>query len=48
VDLKAVAGKNKEVSPEFICPDGRDICPGFRDYCLPLVGGLPETGLLEG
>ena len=48
VDLKAVAGKNKEVPKEFICPDGRDICPSFRDYCLPLVGGLPETELLEG
>lgn len=48
VDLKLVAGKNMEVPQEFICPSGNDICPSFRDYALPLVGGLPETGLLEG
>jgi 6-phosphofructokinase 1 len=48
VDLKLVAGKNKEVPSTFICPNGRDICPSFRDYCLPLVGGLPETAVLEG
>jgi 6-phosphofructokinase 1 len=46
VDLKLVAGKNQEVSKEFICPSGNDICPSFRAYCLPLVGGLPETATL--
>jgi ATP-dependent phosphofructokinase / diphosphate-dependent phosphofructokinase len=44
VDLKLVAGKNQEVSKEFICPSGNDICPSFRKYCLPLTGDLPETG----
>jgi len=47
VDLKLVAGKNKEVSKEFICPSGNDICPSFRAYALPLVGGLPETATID-
>jgi len=47
VDLKLVAGLNREVPKEFICPGGNDICPSFRDYCLPLVGGLPETEIFE-
>jgi len=47
VALKLVAGKNKEVSKEFICPSGNDICPSFRDYGLPLIGGMAETALLE-
>ena len=47
VDLKLVAGLNREVPKEFICPGGNDICPSFRDYCLPLVGGLPETAIFE-
>jgi ATP-dependent phosphofructokinase / diphosphate-dependent phosphofructokinase len=46
VDLKRVAGKNQEVFKEFICPSGNDICPSFRAYALPLVGGLPETAVL--
>ena len=46
VDLKLVAGKNKEVPQEFIGPAGNDVGPSFRDYCLPLVGGLPETATL--
>jgi ATP-dependent phosphofructokinase / diphosphate-dependent phosphofructokinase len=46
VDLKLVAGKNQEVSKQFICPSGNDICPSFRAYALPLVGGLPETATL--
>jgi ATP-dependent phosphofructokinase / diphosphate-dependent phosphofructokinase len=46
VDLKMVAGKNMEVPTAYICPNGRDICPSFRDYCLPLVGGLPATDIL--
>ena len=48
VDLDLVAGKNREVPKEFISSGGNDICPPFRDYCLPLVGGLPETATLEG
>jgi 6-phosphofructokinase 1 len=47
VDLALVAGLNREVPKEFICPGGDDICPPFRDYCLPLVGGLPETAVFE-
>lgn len=47
VDLKLVAGKNREVPREFICPGNNDICPAFRDYALPLVGGLPETATLD-
>jgi 6-phosphofructokinase 1 len=47
VDLDLVAGKNRAVPKEFICPGGNDICPSFRNYCLPLVGGLPETATLE-
>jgi 6-phosphofructokinase 1 len=47
VALEDVAGKNREVPKEYICPGGNDICPPFRDYALPLVGGLPETAVLE-
>ena len=47
VPLEHVAGKNREVPPEFICPGGSDICPPFADYCLPLVGGLPETAVID-
>jgi 6-phosphofructokinase 1 len=47
VALEKVAGKNREVPREFICPGGNDICPPFRDYALPLTGGLPETAVLE-
>jgi len=47
VALDLVAGKNREVPKEFICPDGNDICASFRAYCLPLVGGLAETGTIE-
>ena len=47
VPLEAVAGKNREVPKEYICPGANDVCPAFRDYCLPLVGELPETALLE-
>ena len=47
VDLKLVAGKNKVVPKEFICPGGSDICPSFRAYALSLVGGLPETAVLD-
>jgi len=47
VPLETVAGKNREVPKAFIAPEGNDILPSFRDYCLPLVGGLPETAVLE-
>ena len=47
VDLKLVAGKNKVVPQEFICPGASDVCPSFRAYALPLVGGLPETATLD-
>jgi 6-phosphofructokinase 1 len=47
VDLALVAGKNRKMPQELICPGGHDVCPPFRDYCLPLVGGLPETAVLE-
>ena len=47
VALEKVAGKNREVPKEFICPGGNDICPSFRAYALPLVGGLPETATLD-
>jgi 6-phosphofructokinase 1 len=47
VALEQVAGKNRAVPQEFICPGGNDICPPFRDYALPLTGGLPETAVLE-
>jgi len=40
VPLAKVAGKNLEVP-------GKYICPSFRRYCLPLVGGLPKTADLE-
>jgi len=46
VALEKVAGKNREVPKEFICPGASDICPSFRAYALPLVGGLPETATL--
>lgn len=47
VPLQKVAGKNREVPAEFICPGGNDICPPFVDYALPLVGGLPETAVID-
>jgi len=47
VPLQKVAGKNREVPAHFICPGGNDICPPFVDYALPLVGGLPETAVIE-
>ena len=46
VSLKRVAGKNREVPKKFIATGGNDIRPSFVDYCLPLVGGLPETETL--
>jgi len=47
VPLEAVAGKNREVPKEYFNADGNDILESFRAYCLPLVGELPETALLE-
>ena len=47
ISLGSVAGKNREVPKKYICPSGNDIRPSFRAYCLPLVGGLPETETLE-
>ena len=47
VALERVAGRNREVPKEYICPGGNDVCPSFRDYCLPLVGGLPKTATLD-
>ena len=47
VDLALVAGKNRKMPRELICPGGHDVCPPFRDYCLPLVAGLPETEAFE-
>ena len=47
IALKRVAGKNREVPKKYISPSGNDIRPAFRDYCLPLVGGLPATGWLD-
>ena len=46
VNLDLVAGKTRTLPPEHICPGGSDICPSFREYCLPLVGGLPETAVI--
>jgi len=43
IPLKRVAGKNREVPKKFIAAGGNDIRSSFVDYCLPLVGGLPET-----
>jgi len=47
ISLKRVAGQNRKVPKKYICRDGNDICPSFRDYCLPLVGSLPATGGLD-
>jgi 6-phosphofructokinase 1 len=47
IPLKIVAGQNQEVPNKFIAKAGNDIKPSFRDYCLPLVGGLPETETLD-
>ena len=47
VDLDLVAGRTRTLPMEHVCPGGSDICPSFVAYCLPLVGGLPETGLIE-
>ncbi|MBM4018345.1 MAG: diphosphate--fructose-6-phosphate 1-phosphotransferase [Planctomycetes bacterium] len=47
VALELVAGKNRKVPKEHICPGASDICPSFRDYALPLVTDLPETDTLD-
>ena len=45
--LKDVAGKNRKVPEEYISPEGNNILDSFRDYCLPLVGDLPETAVFD-
>ncbi len=45
-NLADVAGGTKTMPDEFLADNGRDITDAFRDYALPLVGGLPRIGKL--
>ncbi len=47
IPLETVAGQNREVPKEFINEAGNNVVEAFRDYALPLTGGLPEVALLE-
>jgi len=45
IDIKEVAALTKHLDPKYIV-DGCNIDDSFRDYALPLVGGLPATAQL--
>lgn len=45
--LEEVAGKNRKVPKEYISPEGNNVLDSYCDYCLPLVGDLPETAVLD-
>ena len=44
--LAEVARQTKDLPEEFIDPSGHDVTEAFRDYALPLTGGLPKMGKL--
>lgn len=45
-ELGNVAEKTKELPEEFINADGNGITDAFREYALPLTGGIPNVGFL--
>jgi len=45
-NLADVAGGTKTMPDEFLADNGHDITDAFREYALPLVGGLPKIGRL--
>lgn len=47
VDLSAVAARTRTLPSEYVV-DGNDIADSFREYALPLTGGLPEIEQLQG
>jgi len=45
-ELKDVARETKDLPEEFVNEAGNGITDAFRDYAMPLTGGLPELGKL--
>ena len=45
-ELKDVAREIKSLPPEFINAAGNGVTDAFRDYALPLTGGIPSIGKL--
>ncbi|MCM8762298.1 MAG: 6-phosphofructokinase [Candidatus Omnitrophica bacterium] len=47
VELTKVAKETRSMPNEFINEDGNDVTKAFIDYAKPLVGKLPEIGVLK-
>ena len=48
MDLHEIAGDVKTLPQDYISKGNNNIAETFKDYALPLVGGLPEVGSLRG
>ena len=46
VPLASVARRTRSMPAAFLARNGHDVTPAFLDYVRPLVGPLPEVGLL--
>lgn len=46
VPLASVARRTRSMPTAFLARNGHDVTPAFLDYARPLVGPLPEVGLL--
>ena len=44
--LENVARETKNMPAEFLAANGHDVTPAFKEYALPLTGGLPEIAKL--
>ncbi len=44
--LQDVARETKDLPAEYLTANGRDITDAFRQYAMPLTGGLPRIGKL--
>ena len=44
--LASVAAKTKCLADEYINDEGNNITEAFHDYLSPLVGPIPEVGIL--
>jgi len=47
-DLANVAEHTKPLLDEYINADGNGVTPAFKEYAMPLTGGLPKTEYLGG
>jgi len=47
-DLANVAEHTKPLLDEYINADGNGVTPAFKEYAMPLTGGLPQTEYLGG